>query len=119
MPAKTWTEAQALTRSPAAPTLITEGMSLVRVSGFRVILSAASGQTLSGAGSLDCYLWDDTNSAWIRNPDLDIDLAAAHSGVRRVVFPDQEVTVPYGRVLYAANGITVSGGTLTVEIRAN
>jgi hypothetical protein len=110
-----WTETQALTR--AAPTLSSEGALLGgRETGIRVVLSAESTRTLSGAGTLRCYYYDNNLSAWIRNPDLDIALAAAHSGVRRVAFPDQAVFVPDGRILYAADAVTVSAGT-TVDVQ--
>lgn len=116
-----WSEVQDATGSPAtraAPTTVDEGMSLENVDGFRVMVSAASGETLSGAGNLRAYLWDTDLAAWIRNPELDI--AVTTSGQRRLVFADQEVKVPSGRVLYAADGITFSAGTagVTVQIKA-
>jgi hypothetical protein len=115
MPDKNWSESQALTR--AAPTLVSEGLSLVRCKGFRVYVQAEATRTLSGAGALRAYLWN--GSGWIRNTELDIELSADQAGIRTAVFPDQEVVVPRGRVLYAADGVTVSAGTtVTVTIEA-
>jgi hypothetical protein len=103
----------------AAPTVITEGLSLEDSYAFRVSLSAESGQTLSGAGTLRAYIWDTDDAAWIRSPDLDLVIGATHAGVRRVVWPDQEVMVPSGRMLYACDGVTASGGTTaTVTLKA-
>lgn len=109
-----WTSTQLLTA--AAPTLVTEGLSLDSIDGFRVILSAPSGQTLAGAGTLKAYYWDTTYEEWVRNPDLDIEVTSSHASVRRVVFADQAVFAPVGRLYYAASAVTVSSGT-TVDIR--
>jgi hypothetical protein len=110
-----FTESQALTR--AAPTLATEGILLGgRETGLRVVLSAEDTRTLSGAGTLRCYYYDNTLAAWIRNPDLDISITASHASVRRVAFPDQAIFVPNGRILYAADSVTVSAGT-TVDVQ--
>lgn len=108
-----WTEAQALTR--AAPTLVTEGMSLRDIDGYRPAICADSGQTLSGAGTLTAYVWDVDLALWVKNPTLN--LAVTNSAVRCQAFPDVEVRVPSGRVLYAATGVTVSSGTCTVRVK--
>lgn len=111
-----WTETQATTRSPAAPTLESEGASLRNTKAFRVSLHAASGQTLSGAGTLKCYLWQDENARWAPNSDLDLTVPAGAASLRDWVFPDQQVMVAKGSVLYACSSVTVSGGSLVVEI---
>jgi hypothetical protein len=101
-----WTETQALTR--AAPTLVTEGMDLRGLrNGFRVMVSAQSGATLTDV-NLKAWLRDDT-LGWVRSPQLD--LAQTAVGTQHVVFPDQPTFVGLGRVLYANNGTTVSAGT--------
>lgn len=105
------TEVQLLTR--AAPTLATEGLDLSAVKGLRVCVSAASAQTLSGGGNLRAYYYDATLARWARNNDLDVavDLASA----RDQCFPDFAVPVQFGRALWAADSVTVSGGT-TVSV---
>jgi hypothetical protein len=111
-------ETQALTR--AAPTTSCYdattplGISIKDVRGYRVIVAAESGQTLSGAGNLRAYLWDVYEGAWMRNPSLDV--AVTTTGARRQVFPDLATQVRTGCVMYAADAITVSGGT-TVTVR--
>src|SRR4051812_46307439 len=84
LPVRYFHESQSLTRG--APTLATEGMSLVGVKGFRVSICAQSGQTLSGAGSLRAYLYHSDAALWMRNPSLDLSVTAA--GVRCQAFPD-------------------------------
>lgn len=113
---RNWSEAQALTR--AAPTLSTEGMSLVGVTGYTLMISANVGQTLSGAGNLRAYWWDWTEATprWKRMPDLD--RAVTLSGVRDMCFGDTQDHQPSGLLLYAADGVTVSGGTCTVSMVA-
>lgn len=112
-----WTEAQALTR--AAPTLESEGLSLNEVNGYRLFLDAANGQTLSGGGTLQAYYWCADTNSWIRNFDLDQPIPAGAAGQNKVVFADLVLSTPFGRVLYAANAVTTSGGTVTVRIVAS
>lgn len=111
-----WSEAQVLTR--AAPTVVTEGMPLGDVTGLRVMVSAASGQTLSGAGSLQAYGWDNDLARWLRVPDLDLTIPATCASKRDCRWADLDVPVQSGRLLYAATGVTVSSGTVTVSIKA-
>ncbi len=111
-----WTEVQLLTR--AAPTLVTEGLNLRGVVGFRVTVCANATRTLSGAGSLRAYVWDNNLLRWIRNPG--IDLSVSSSAMRCMAFPDVETVAASGRVLYAADGVTVSAGTtVDVQIKAS
>ena len=110
-----WAETQTLTRDD--PTLVTEGLHLGgRERGLRVVVSAPSGQTLLGTGTLKCWYWDNSLLEWVRVPDFDLVLTDSHAGKRRVAFPDQSIVVPDGRMLYAASGVTVSSGT-TADVR--
>lgn len=110
-----WSESQALTR--AAPTLTTEGLDLSDIAGFRVTVCAASGQTLAGAGALQAYVYDNDLALWTRNPSLDITISTA--GARCLTFADIQTVVATGRGLFAATGVTVSGGTtVTVQMKA-
>lgn len=114
-----WSEAQALTR--AAPTVsclaaTPEGMDLRSVRGYRLMVEADSGQTLSGAGNLRAYYYDFTVGAWARTPELDV--AVTLTGVRRQAYADVTSPVRTGCVLYAADTVTVSGGTVTLRITA-
>lgn len=102
-----------------APTAATEGLSLTGVTKFRVFVSAASGQTLSGAGTLQAYVWEDGlnsgSGGWARNPDQDVTVNA--SAVQAMASSDLVVGVGTGRVVFRANGVTTSSGEVTVSIR--
>lgn len=101
----------------AAPTLATDGRTLVNGSGVKVRLCADSGQTLSGAGTLDVYFFDEDDSLWALVPSLAITVPAAASGDRCVVvLTDAVTTVPTGRVAVVPNAVTLSGGNLNVKI---
>lgn len=94
----------------ADPTSATEGMSLAGVPGFRLTICAASGQTLSGAGTMKAWVYHPDEAAWARNADLDQTVTV--SGKRCQVFPDFLTGVPNNnRVLFAASSVTVSGGS--------
>jgi hypothetical protein len=80
------------------------------------MIEADVGQTLSGAGTLRAWYYDFTIGAWARNPDLDKNVTL--SGQRRQVFSDVSTLVRTGCVLYAADSVTVSGGTVTVRLTA-
>jgi hypothetical protein len=116
---RVWSESQALTRSPATPAAATDGMSLEDVGGFRVMVAAEATRTLSGAGTLKAWLYDPDVGLWMRNDDLDLSLVGIPSSQRAIAFPDFTVEVPEGRVLFAADSVTVSAGTtVTVYIKA-
>lgn len=113
--ARSFSEAQALTR--AAPTTNSEGMQLGNVSGYRISICADSGQTLSGAGTIDIYWYSYDAALWMRNRDLALNVTA--SGVRCQVFADNRVAAKLGgRLLPAANAVTVSAGSVTIRVDA-
>jgi len=109
--------AQALTE--AAPTLDTEGFSVSAHTGYQLVVAAASGQTLSGAGALRCFVYDLFVHDWARCPDFDWTVPAGAASFRwcaSKVFPN--VTPRKGQISYIANGVTVSAGTIVVYILA-
>lgn len=90
------------------------GRNLLGVRGFHLQVCAASGQTLSGAGTLDGY-WYSYNSAnptaWAYSVAVSQTITSAWASKRCAVFgtsktPDGGL----GSLFVAANGITVSGG---------
>lgn len=106
-------EDQALTRT-VPTTDATEGAPLKDAHAFTVVIEANSTKTLSGAGSLDAYVYDDTVAAWIPCPELTINVVT--SSVRRASYNFVVAgSRPLSRVQFAANSITVSGGT-TVRV---
>lgn len=92
-----------------APSTSLEGMSLSGVSGYRLTVCAASGQTLSGAGSMQSYAWNSAEQLWARDPGLDQNVTA--SGKQCQTFPDFKTGLQYDRVRFVASGVTVSGGS--------
>lgn len=114
-PALTFSESQALTR--AAPTLATEGMPVGGLTGIMVAVETATPatQTLSGAGTLNCYVYDTALNAaagaWARLPQGDLTVGTA--SVARLAFQADEVLVGRNgsRILWVATGVTVSAGT--------
>lgn len=113
----TFSLSQNLTGS--APTLATEGQALEDLKSVSVVVETATPatQTLSGAGSLLCYVYDGATGgpgAWSRHPAGDFTVTL--SGVARQSFEPVEVLVNRkGRVLWVPSGVTVSAGaTVTV-----
>ena len=99
-----------------------DGASLRSASGWDVYVEADSGQTLSGAGTLQAYWWSDVTSRWYRAPDFDITVPAGAAS-NRGYFPlagspgkGVPVIVQSGRIGYAPNGVTVSSGGVTIYI---
>ena len=100
----------------AAPTSTAEGMSLYTVSSFRLEVCAASGQTLSGTGTVQIYWCNSVTGLCDRNPGLDVSVTAT---TRCQAFPDFLVTARLAfdsTVVAAPNGVGVSGGNLTVAM---
>lgn len=107
------------TTSDSAPSAATDGMPLQSVAGFRVVLEADAGQTLSGAGTLTCFTWEDAINGWSRLSDADITVPAAIASNRRYGAVSFQVQAPRGRVAFIANGVTVSAGGCTVYMIAS
>lgn len=95
----------------SAPTLSTDGFPVTDNKGIRVTVVAASGQSLSGGGTLQAYYYQPTAGAWFRDEDLDLTIPADASGQAGWTFGDMQVAVPVGRAMWVTNGVTVSGGT--------
>lgn len=111
-----FSESQSLTR--AAPAAATEGMSLTGVSGYRVSVCATAGNTLSGAGFIDIYGYNPVTGLWGIAPQLRVPVTATIRCQNVADFGVDSLGRMSGwRVLPAANGITVSGGTtVTVSV---
>lgn len=99
-----------------------KALELGKLTAFRVSVCAESTRTLSGAGTLQAYLYDRKYGKVKRNPSLDLTITVTATSCqgaacRCQVFPNMSTgNVSAGDVLlYATNGVTVSGGT-TVDI---
>lgn len=127
-PSRYYWETAPLTRTAPSATpvdgTVGSGLKLSLVVGGYISVCAASGQTLAGAGTLDAYYYHPGAALWMRNPGLDLTISVtatscAGSPCRCQIFPDFSVGAPKaGYILYATNGVTVSGGT-TVVVRVD
>jgi hypothetical protein len=89
------------------------GMTLADVRGYRVRISANSGQTLT-SGEVRMWCRSPALQVWGRNPDISWTISG---GARVNQFPDIEVVVPYGGIYAEAYNVAASGGSnLLVEI---
>lgn len=98
----------------AAPTLVTEGITLARgrVRGLSVTAVADSGQTIT-SGTFKLYIWDNAAAAWARHAT---NFTVPFSGERRINFEAVSVLVPSGRFAIVPSIVVVSGGGLTLYV---
>lgn len=96
------------------PSAATDGLPLLNQCGVTVILAAASGQTLSGAGTLVFWYYDTGLARWI--PNAEANYTVTTSGRRDIVLKSRPVKVGYGRVYVEALSVTSSSGALTIRL---
>lgn len=112
-PGPSWVETQLLTR--AAPTAAGDGLPLQGLTQVTVVVEAVGANTLSGAGTIKCWMRDlalaEGAGAWAYTEGGNFPVPASASGLARVVVGVLEVMGGRGELLYAASGVTVSGGT--------
>lgn len=120
--AATWTPFTGLLRSrqsvqaltEAAPTLSSEGIDLAWVDSITVILHAPVGQTFTGAGVLNGYVF--SNGLWVPDSGADVDLSYVAGKQDGKCGPGLPVTAPRGRFALIANGVALSGAGTTITI---
>lgn len=115
---RTWTEAtQALTR--AIPTTDAAlGMSLDRVISFYVVVSAPAGQTLVGGGKINFLAFDSQiGTSWFPVSSSASWSLTTCAGVAVCSSPLYGGGVMRGRILAAADGVTLSGAGTTVSVQ--
>ena len=99
----------------SAPSSATDGMGLGGCVGAKLTICAASGQTLSGTGTMFAWLFKATAGGgaglWARH-QLDMAVPAAASGNRCFTFDDIALFTQIGdRLRYTAGSVGVSGGS--------
>jgi hypothetical protein len=141
-PSAYYVERQALTRVPATPTVPGAGGAQVRTSmqaggqldpgvgnatpgdglalaGLMAVVVSLwpnPGQTLSGGGSLLCWIFNTYQQAWSRAEDLDLTFAGAALVAK--TWPTLREPSRLGMLLnFATSGITASGGSGDVLLR--
>lgn len=129
-PSAFYVERELLTRLPATPAALSDrsssfsfgqqapaegnplpGDGLVLAGLFAIVVSvyAWAGQTLSGAGTLNCWLYNPFEAVWTRMPDLDQTVTATS---RAQSFAAIQVLARTGTLVnFLASSVTVSGGT--------
>jgi hypothetical protein len=102
------------TGTGSAPSGATDGQPLRDLAAVTVIVAADSGQTLSGAGTLQCYVYDAVTALWSRMPGADLSVGTA--SVRSLAFPALEVIGPRAsRIKWVPASVTISSGSVTVH----
>jgi hypothetical protein len=96
-----------------APTLVTEGVSLLGVGGVTVTVCAASGKVLSGAGTLTAYVWNEASLSWAAAPDYNLSVT---STIRCQNFAPFWVADTHGRIAWVTTGVTSNADDVTVNI---
>lgn len=98
------------TTTEAAPTLVTEGLSLGGKKGMTVVVESSG--TMTAGGTFQAYLWTPSAAsgagAWVRAPDLDLTAQA----LAKQAWPGFVVSVAQGRIDYRPSGT----GALTTTI---
>lgn len=134
-PTAQYVERQLLTRLPATPDLPSgkdsnsiafqsaqptatpgDGLRIAGLFAIVVSLYPDPGTTLSGAGSLKCWVYSPYQNRWARFPSNDVDLSDATSTpAYGVVF--QNVSRLGMLINWLASGVTASGGATEVTVR--
>lgn len=97
-----------------APTTGTEGIPILGMTSFGLTVECDAGQSFaSAAGQLDLYLWDDLITDWSYVLYQSIAIPPEVVGKRRFTTAVQ-IANARGRLAYICNGLTVSGGGLTL-----
>lgn len=95
--------------SDRSTTNSTCGFDVTGMKAVRICAQAASGQTLSGAGAVNVWVYNIRTNSW--GLDQEMQLAVNAVGTPRMQCWTRDVTVPIGRLYPVPSGITVSGGT--------
>jgi len=99
------------------PSTTTDGVILTNQCRAAIIVSAASGETLSGGGTLKLWWLDTTQTTPRWNLLVEgTDPAMTGAAARRDVTVGVRKTFPYGRLYVEADTVTASGGALTVRV---
>lgn len=100
---------QAPTEAP--PTLNTDGLLLADVASIVPVLTAPPGETFTGSGTLQGYIFSDSIGLWLRAPRSD-DTLADMAGLAQGALPAIQITSGNGRFAWICNGVGLSGGAI-------
>lgn len=101
--------------SGSVPSAATDGQPLADLDAITVVVDTANTVTLSGAGTLQGYIYDGSTALWTRCPALD--LAVSTASVRSLAFePFEVIGGRNARVKWVPNAVTFSAGTAGVTV---
>lgn len=94
-----------------------DGLVLANLMAIVVSVYLQAGQTFSGAGSLQCYLFNPYQALWTRCPDLDLDMSIA-TGAQNLTFATLRNPSRLGMLInFLPVGVTASTGTADMLLR--
>jgi hypothetical protein len=96
----------------AAPTAVdgTDGQPVQDFCAITVVAQVASGQTLSGAGTLQCYVFDPVVALWARRVEADLAVNVTIATTRQQCW-NVEIKAPRGQYYkWVPNAVTFAGG---------
>lgn len=98
----------------SAPSAATDGQPIQDLDGVSVIVSAGA-VNLSGAGTLQAYLYDASVAVWARAEFLDLTVTA--TGIAAQAFEGLDIVVARkGRVKWVPSGVTFASGSGGVTV---
>jgi hypothetical protein len=104
-----------VTLPTSAPTAAGDGFEITKGLAVTVVLSADTGQTLTGAGTVALWFRDPTLAYWYPAPALlTWTLSADCTGLRRCS-KTFKVIQPHGRMAAIGTGVTVSSGAVSLN----
>jgi hypothetical protein len=104
----------------AAPVSADDGLNLDVISAVTISLDAGPGETITGdVGQADVYRYDDAVAIWEIVPQLVFPVPPGASGKRRVSLGTILIDNPRGRLAVIANGMSVSGASLILDMQAS
>lgn len=98
----------------ADPTLATDGQALADLQAITVEVASANGTTLSGAGTLQGWVYDSAVGVWARAPYLDLTVTATKQA--QSFNPFLISTPRNARVKWVPSGVTFSAGSAGVTV---
>lgn len=100
--------------SGSTPSGSTDGQPLGDLDGVSVQVVSATGTTLSGAGTLQCYVYDAVVALWARASDFDLTVTVT---TRTQAFQAFQVAAPRNaRIKWVPSGVTFSAGSAGVTV---
>lgn len=104
--------------SGSAPTAIdgSDGQPVADFSAITVVAECPASQTLSGAGTLECYVFDPDVGGWARRKEADLSVNVATTTTRRQTWTVELDAPRNAYVKWVPAAVTFSGGSTGVKV---